>query len=164
MPSSQSPHRPEPFFSSLACRNRTACRQCRDTGPTGQAFRGSLVARGLVAGEAFDCPIGLPMVERSMPITAPPPRPDVEARPAPDQVEPAYKAELEAIAAEQATRSELEICRACEESTQVNLWFVKLTVCGRLVIDAFDPTVKTCGCVMDWKTRVPGAKCPLGKW
>jgi hypothetical protein len=40
----------------------------------------------------------------------------------------------------------LEICKKCER-------LIALTV-----------QCKECGCLMFWKTKVKGAKCPLNKW
>lgn len=145
-----------PFYSSRHCAERHVCVICRDPGAGGQAYRRSLVAGGQVDATDFACPIGRPWKR--------PGEGDAGIVSKPDTPRQSNTDAAKAIATEQAQHPKLAICRTCPEHTDQPMFGVTLTICGRLLVDAFDASKKTCGCVMDVKARLPGAVCPLGKW
>ncbi len=144
-----------PFFETRLCTERLVCVICRDPGAGGNAFRKSLVSKGDAETVDFDCPIGKPWKRPGEDSAAPIISPDK-----PRDTQPQQAASM---AAEQAAHPKLAICRACEHHTDHRVFGVTLTVCGRLLVDAFTSR-KQCGCIMDIKARLPGATCPLGKW
>lgn len=62
------------------------------------------------------------------------------------QMEEAAKNLLPNVAPEELASSRLDICKACP-------YYISLT-----------HQCKKCGCVMNLKVKLEGAKCPIGKW
>lgn len=140
-----------PFTQSAACRSRTHCRTCRDTGPAGESFRASL-ARVYDPPADWTCPVGVPWSAAG-----------------PDLPEPAL--------AKLPTRADMlrDFGAAAVRWASAGFQVVdQLTFLRRRhlcqICPHWDPTARAglgkcreCGCIsLKWHLRTE--KCPIGIW
>jgi len=63
-------------------------------------------------------------------------------------------------------RQRLEVCRSCQHA-QHHLKG-NVTSCGELIVgstvEVDGEKIQLCGCVMELKTKLPLATCPVNKW
>lgn len=129
------------FYDSVACSSRLNCETCRELSPRGEQFRDTMKKAFNLTDDSFPC------VENKEFVT-------------PEKGTEQEKVRLPSIVESQRNRKELDICRACEDSTKQKVFGFEIVFCGTPFVSGNG----TCGCVMNVKSRLPGTKCPKGKW